>query len=369
MPLLLSEITHEFETHIPLSLQDKWDKSGLQIGSPSQKISRVLFALDLCHEVVAHAVKKKCQLIVSHHPLNLTGFQRIDLDTYEGKIIQDSMKHRIALYAAHTNHDRSQYSLARQVVADLGLTKIKPIREEAQSPYCKVVVYVPHTHTHKVLEALFAGGAGQIGDYGECSFRVEGVGTFKGGQSTHPFLGAPGVREEVIEDRLEVIAARAKLKSAIVHMLKAHPYEEVAYDIIDLENNPGNLGMGMYGEFPKPVLMASLIPIIKKYFGNQNIQFIGKANQKISSVGFCNGSGASLLSDIIRKKIDLFITGDVKYHSAIDALRSGVNVVDVGHFESEIASADLLKKLFGQWFGKKLELHSYHQLKSPFQKK
>lgn len=367
MALLLKEIISRFEQEIPLAYQEPWDRSGLQIGSLKEKIKTVLFAYDACHEVVRHAVRKKANLIVTHHPLQLKDYKNIDLDTYEGETIRLAVQHNIAIYSAHTNHDSSPYSLNRYFAKKLGLIDVKPLVPSTTRPFLKLIVFVPKTHTSKVLEALFSAGAGHIGRYSSCSFRTTGIGTFKGDKTTSPFLGEPEKLEEADEERVEVILPRDSLSRVVKEMLKAHPYEEVAYDIVPLENTYPHTGSGLVGKLSKTVSMTDLIPVIKKIWGIKNARLSGNLKQKIQTIALCTGSGASLLDKAVNAGADLFITGDVKYHAGIAALRNDVCLLDIGHFYSEIASVSLLKNIFQKLFASGLQLIHYQKLKDVFQ--
>lgn len=367
MALLLKEIISRFEQEISLAYQELWDRSGLQVGSLKEKIKTVLFAYDASHEVVRHAVRKKANLVVTHHPLQLKDYKNIDLDTYEGETIRLAVQNNFAIYSAHTSHDSSPFSLNRHFAKKLGLTDLRPLVPLASRPFLKLIVFVPKTHTNKVLDALFSAGAGHIGRYSSCSFRTTGTGTFKGDKTTSPFLGEPEKLEEAMEERVEVILPRNSLSPVINEMLKAHPYEEVAYDIVPLENPYPNIGSGLVGKLSKTVEMHRLIPIIKKIWGIQRARLSGRLNQKIQTIALCTGSGASLLDKAVSSGADLFITGDVKYHAGVVALRNDICLLDIGHFYSEIASVSLLKNIFQRLFGNELKLLDYRALKDVFQ--
>lgn len=366
MTLPLSDIIKKFENEIPLSLQEKWDKSGLQTGTRTQKISKVLFALDVCHEVIKEAVRQKANLIVCHHPLKLGGWNTLDLDTYEGQIVRQAILNDIAIYCSHTNHDSSQYSLNRHYAKKIGLSDLQTIRPIETPPYYKLVVFVPVEHTDRVLKAIFQAGGGGIGNYSSCSFRSGGLGTFKGDDKTNPFIGKPGILEVVEENRVEVLVERTRINEVVYHMIKAHPYEEVAYDIIESRNTFSDLGLGVMGKLEKPKKLKNIVPELKKIFKVKNLKVAGDLNREIATVGLCTGSGSSLLPDVVKKGIDLFITGDIKYHTAVDVRRMDFCVIDPGHFYSEISSVSLLKTLFAEWFGGKLALSEYKKLKDPF---
>lgn len=366
MPVLLSDIIKQFEGKIPLSYQEEWDTGGLQVGSRSGKVTRVLFAYDPCHEVVREAVKKKAELIVTHHPLRMKPWKNLDLDSYDGKTVEEAIRNGIAIYSAHTSHDSSPHSLNRHYAKELGLRNLKPLKPQTDSPFCKLAVFVPATHTQKVMDALFKAGAGHIGNYSSCSFRTEGTGTFKGEKGTKPFLGKPGVLEEAAETRVEVIFEKNSLSRVLGEMLAAHPYEEVAYDVYPLGNQRTEIGSGIKGELKKAIKLDVLVHKVKELFDVKSLRLTGDVDKSIQTVALCTGSGTSLLGEVIAQKIDLFITGDVKYHYAVDALRNNVALIDVGHFQSEIKSVSLLRDLFKSLFGSKLELMEYTKLKDPF---
>ncbi|MDO8518811.1 MAG: Nif3-like dinuclear metal center hexameric protein [Deltaproteobacteria bacterium] len=363
--MILGDIIKQFEEKIPLSLQEEWDTGGLQVGSRQAKVSRVLFAYDPCHEVVRHAARQKAQLIVTHHPLRMKPWKNLDLDSYDGKTVEEAIRSGIAIYSAHTSHDSSPHSLNRHYASELGLKNCKPLRPQTETPYVKLAVFVPVAQTKKVMEALFAAGAGHIGDYSSCSFRTEGTGTFKGEEGTNPFLGKPGVLEEAKENRVEVVLDKKDLPQVISAMIAAHPYEEVAYDILPLGNQRNDIGSGIKGELEKSVKLGSLVKKVKEIFEVSSLRLTGDPEKSIRTVALCTGSGTSLLQDVVAQKMDLFITGDVKYHYAVEALRSNVALIDVGHFHSEIKSVTLLRDLFKELFGAKLELIEYKELRDP----
>jgi dinuclear metal center YbgI/SA1388 family protein len=362
----LKDIISRFEDRIPLAWQDSWDRSGLQVGDSEQPITRVLFAYDICKEVIRHAIKTKAQLIVSHHPFRLKADVVINTQSYEGKVIRDCLKNGIALYAAHTNHDASTESLNRTYLAKLGVQKIKPIVPAIVS-LTKLAVMVPARHTQAVLSALFKAGAGGIGNYTECSFRSQGVGTFKGNDASKPAIGRKNRREHVTEDKVEVLVRAEHLKRVVDSLLLAHPYEEVAYDLVPLNNKRADIGSGAWGVHPKAFSTSELIKKLNALFNITSLRWVDGQKNRHQRIGICTGSGASLIPEAIRAKLDVFITGDIKYHQAIDAKRADLALADIGHFASEIASAPALQKIFQELFGKTLAISTYSGLKDPFE--
>lgn len=361
----LHDIITAFEKKIPLSLQEDWDHSGLNLGSLNANVTGVFFSYDVCLESIAAAKKKKCQLIVSHHPFRMRADVKLDLDSYEGRLISECVKNGISLYSAHTNHDASEHSLNFYYLKKLGLTKIRPLKPVIEELY-KLAVFVPRQNTAQVMNALFEAGAGGIGPYSECSFRVIGIGTFKGDETTRPAIGKKNVRESVDEERLEMIVPAAKLPGVIKALLAIHPYEEVAYDLYKQTKTRNDLGLGAYGDFVKPAAQNDVIKKLKSLFRTDRIRFVTNGQKTFRRIGICTGSGASLMAKAKSAGCDLFVTGDVKYHQAIEAKRDDLAVADVGHFYSEIDSVRILMSLFLDLFGKKLGLHIYTGLKDAF---
>lgn len=362
----LKDLTTKLEQRLPLALQEKWDHCGLNLGDPEQSVTSVLFSYDICREVIAYAKKKKHQLIISHHPFRMSAKVNLRLDEYEGQLIRDCIKQDIALYSCHTNHDASRDSLNFYYLNKLGATNLKPLSTLSNQLY-KLAVYTPQAHSKTVLNALFGAGAGSIGAYDECSFKVSGTGSFRGDDSTHPAIGQKGRREEVLEDKLEVIVANYQLKSVLAALFKSHPYEEVAYDLIPIENKITNLGLGAYGELKKNCTLPELAAKIKRVFEVKNIRLVNASSNKISRIGICTGSGSSLLDLAIKLKLDAFLTGDVKYHQAIEAKRHDVNLIDMGHFHSEKHSVHVLRTILQELFGPSLRSEIYPNLKDAFE--
>lgn len=361
----LSEILFQFEQRIPLNLQENWDRCGLQVGSLNQDVSKILFSIDICHEVIQFAVKNKIDFIVTHHPLSMSDYKNINLDTYEGQMIKTAIKNNIAIYSSHTNHDRSLESLSRYYAKELHLNSVTPI-EKANELYSKLIIFTPQSHTEILMEALFAAGAGKIGNYTKASYRHLGIGTFLPGEGANPFAGQKNKFEEVIEERLEVIFPSEIQKNILDTISKVHPYETPAFDIYQLQNEiDSELGVGAMGNLAKPISFGKILPKLKKLFKVSKARIVGNDHQLISKIAICNGSGAGYIPQVIKNEVDLFITGDMKYHYAIDAARQNLCIFDPGHFYSEVYSQTLLKDIFQDLFGKKLKYLEYSQLEDP----
>lgn len=362
----LSQITKAFEERIPLSLQEPWDQCGLSLGHPAADVKSVLFSFDLTPKAIEHAKKNKQNLIVTHHPFQLKGQAQIRFDSYTGQMIAECAKHNIAVYCSHTNHDASRDSLNFHYLKKLGVKDATALKANVQKLY-KLVVFVPHKEVDAVMNALFAADAGKIGAYGECSFRSEGQGTFKGDDSTNPNYGQKGIRETVAEQKIETIVPQHLLAKVIQKMIKAHPYEEVAYDVYALENQSFYTGIGAIGTLPKALSKKELTLALQKLFKLKTLRFIDGGHKTFKRVAICTGSGTSLMKDALKQKADVFLTGDIKYHQATEAQVKKLSMVDLGHFHSEIDSMKVLKNIFSELFNKDLKLEVYNKHQDPFE--
>jgi dinuclear metal center YbgI/SA1388 family protein len=258
-----------------------------------------------------------------------------------------AVRGNVAILAAHTNLDRAGNGLNDWLAARLDLSDCQPLATTAGS-LSKLVVFVPEDHAERVAEALFAGGAGTVGRYDRCSFRVGGTGTFRPGHGTEPFTGSIGNDSAVKEIRLETIVPAEALHRVISRMLKAHPYEEVAYDLIPLANRRGDVGLGRIGRLPQPLPLAAFARLVGERLATATLRYCGDPEQLIAKVAVCGGSGMSLLAEAARQGADVLVTGDVKYHEARSAEAKGVALVDAGHFATEHLAVSALKEVLQQ---------------------
>lgn len=362
----LSHITQKFEKHIPLALQESWDQCGLQLGDPNAEIKSILFAYDVCKETITAAKKNKCQLIVTHHPFRMKGSVAVRLDTYDGKLIEACIKNNIALYCSHTNHDNSHESANVRILKELGLKNIQPL-QPASIKLFVLTVGTPIAHAEQVKEALFAAGAGALGNYSECSFSTQGTGTFKGNECANPAIGKKLIRETVKEEKIEVLVKESDLKYVLTKMKEAHPYEEVAYGIYQIENKMTSQGAGACGIAENAIKKDALLAQLKNSFKISSVRFVNSPKTKYKKIAICTGSGTQYLDAVIAQGADLFITGDVKYHQAIHAKRHDLALADVGHFHSEQVSVEILKEIFQKIFGKRLNYFVFKGLRDPFE--
>jgi dinuclear metal center YbgI/SA1388 family protein len=344
----IAEIISVLENTAPLSLQETYDNAGLLTGMHQWECSGVLCTLDATEEVVKEAIQKKCNLIVAHHPIIFGGLKKINGKNYVEKAIITAIKNDIAIYAIHTNLDNVHNGVNKVIADKLGLIN-QQILLPKENQLKKIFTFVPVAHIDKVRDAVFNTGAGQIGNYSECSFNVEGTGTFKAMDGANPFVGDVGSRHYEPEVKVEVIFPAYLESKVLSALIKAHPYEEVAYDIVPLGNTYKNIGSGMIGDLPQPISETVFLQQIKTIFGLKAIRHTSLTGKPVKKVAACGGAGSFLISKALNAGADFYITADVKYHEFFDANNRMV-IADIGHYESEQFTIGLLAELLEQNF-------------------
>jgi dinuclear metal center YbgI/SA1388 family protein len=328
--LTVADFAAYLNTFAPLSLAAEWDNVGLLLGDSASPVTRVMTCLTITPEVVVEAIEHDVQLIVSHHPVLFKAVKKLTTHSAEGLLLLPLLKHNIAVYSPHTAFDNCIGGINDGLAARLGLTHIRPLRPRPAGKAFKLVVFVPVAALSQVSEAVFAAGAGVIGAYRECSFRSPGTGTFFGTESTNPAVGQKGVREEVAEERLEVVVPEGKISAVVSAMRAAHPYEEVAFDIYPLHTLP-NGGEGRIGELAEAVSLRELAAKLPRDI----LQVVGSPEARISRVAVACGAAGEYLSDAIRAGADAFVTGELRFHDGLTAQAAGVAVLVPGHYATE----------------------------------
>lgn len=329
----IREITAVLEAWAPRSLQESYDNSGLQLGDPDQEVSAALVCLEVTEAVVAEAVTKDCQLIISHHPLIFKGLKSLAGKGHVERTLLAALRNDIALYCIHTNLDNVITGVNSAIADRLQLVQRRVLAPRPDS-LLKLVVFVPHAHVEAVRDAVFAAGGGHVGDYDECSFGAEGQGTFRPGAGTDPFVGTIGERRTEPETRLEFLLPSAWSGPVVRAMREAHPYEEVAHDLIPLRNLHQGIGSGLVGELEAPVGEEELLQRLKREFRLAVVRHSPLRGRKVARVALCGGSGAFLIPAAKAAGADIFITGDVKYHDFFEA-DGDLVIADIGHYGSE----------------------------------
>jgi dinuclear metal center YbgI/SA1388 family protein len=287
------------------------------------------------------AAGKKASLVVSHHPIFFRGVKQL---TARGP---DAAVYRLAragaaLYSPHTSFDGSDRGINQQWADRLGLVDVEPLRPASQTNVVKFVVFTPESDVGAVLEAVFKAGAGRIGDYGECSYRVLGKGTFRGDAGTNPTIGTPGVREEVEEYRLEFVAPTGKIAEVTAAMRSAHSYEEPAFEVHDLHSVAGTVGGGRIGNLKSAASLSELAANAGRAVNASSVEFVGDARKPCTRIAFGCGAGASFLDDAKRLGADALLVGEASFHDLLKADALGVGLVLVGHFASERFAVETL---------------------------
>lgn len=336
----IKEIIAQLEKLAPSSYQESYDNAGLIVGSAQEDVTGILFSLDTTEAVVQEAIEKGCNLILAHHPIVFKGLKRLNGNHYVERTVIKAIKNDIAIYAIHTNLDHVPHGVNWKIAEKLGLNNVKVLSPKKQL-LNKLTFFVPVAHTQTTLEALFKEGAGQIGKYEHCSFSTEGTGTFKPSPDASPTIGQPGKDEKVKEDRVEIMFP-SYIQSSVLKTLKAnHPYEEVAYYLQSLENENQEVGAGAVGELPEAISAEAFLSLLKNEMQTGVIKYTAPLDKKIQRVAVCGGAGSFLLSDAISAQADVFVTADYKYHEFFDA-DNRIMICDIGHFESEVFTKDLL---------------------------
>jgi dinuclear metal center YbgI/SA1388 family protein len=346
----LKEICSYLESVVPLSFQEDYDNSGLQLGLPDKEISSAMVALDVTEEVLEEAVNAGCNLIISHHPLIFYGIKRITGGSFTERILIKAIKEDIAIYSLHTNLDSINFGVSRKMAEKLNLQNIK-ILMPLKGRLLKLVTFIPESHLDKVQDAIFEAGAGTIGNYDRCGFITAGTGSFRGGENSNPFVGETGKIHFEKEIRFETVLFSHLKEKVIKVLLSSHPYEEVAYDIYPLENENNEVGLGCVGEFSDKMSEGDLLKLVSSVFDAKSVRYSKPAGKTVKKIALCGGSGSALLNVAISTGAQAFITSDIKYHNFFDS-ENKILLVDIGHFESEKFTTEILYSLIIKKFPK-----------------
>lgn len=346
--MTIGEITGYLDSIAPPALQESYDNAGLLVGNSAAEATGALLALDVTEAVVQDAMDKGVNLVVAHHPIIFGGLKRLTGTTYVERTVQLAIKNDVAIYAAHTNLDNVHRGVNARICEKLGLQDTQ-ILVPKKGLLKKLFTFAPHDQAGAIRDALFASGAGHIGEYDACSFNTPGTGTFRGSEATSPYVGQRGQLHEEPETKIEVIFP-AWLEWQVVKALKEnHPYEEVAYDVVSLDNAYGRVGSGMIGTLAEAMDEMSFLKHLKKSMQTDCVRYTSLRNKPVQKVAVCGGAGSFLLPNAIRTGADVFVTGDFKYHQFFDA-DGKVVIADIGHYESEQFTMHLMHDLLQEKF-------------------
>ena len=347
--MTIAEITSAIEAFAPLALQEDYDNCGLQVGDRLAECSGALLCVDVTPAIVDEAVSRGCNLVISHHPLIFKGLKRLTGGSQVEQAVMKAIKAGVAIYSCHTAVDNATNGVSWEMARRLNVVGAKTL-EPQQGKLLKLSVMVPDAHCGAVKEAMFNAGAGSIGDYDCCSFSVQGDGSFRALSGANPYVGQVGEVHYEPETRIDVVLPRWLRGKVERAMINAHPYEEPAYEFIAMENVAKNLGSGVVGELPQPMGLSQFIRQIKAAFDSPIVRCnTANANQSVSKIAMCGGSGAFLIRNAISQGAQVYITSDVKYHDFVD-YKNDIIIIDIGHFESEQCTKDVFYRVIQEKF-------------------
>ncbi|MBK7379745.1 MAG: Nif3-like dinuclear metal center hexameric protein [Ignavibacteriales bacterium] len=362
-----AELFKHIESWAPKEIAWQNDNVGLQVGSSKSKIKNILLSLDLIEDVIKEALAQKCNLIITHHPLLFHPLKKIAIDNDStSQLVQQLLTHKITLYSAHTNLDYTKDGVSFQLAKQLELKNIKFL-EPFNADQIKVVIFIPPNFVEKVSAEIFKTGAGTIGEYNNCSFRLNGEGTFIGSNKSSPVVGLKGKLERVEEVRIEIISDKWNLKNIIEAIKKNHPYEEPAFDIYPIENENKKYGAGSIGFLEKPMSEKDFLKYVSKKLSVKDFRFTAGNKKAINRVAVCGGSGSDLIKSAMKLGADAFITADVRYHTFHEANKKML-LIDAGHYETEIfVLHELQKRITQNIFDKGIKIFQNKRTTNPIE--
>jgi dinuclear metal center YbgI/SA1388 family protein len=344
----LKDIINTLEAFAPPAWQESYDNSGLLTGNGDMEISKALLCLDSTEEVLDEAISKGCNLVIAHHPIVFSGLKRFNGNSYIERVIIKALKNDIAIYAMHTNLDNVRKGVNAKIAEKLGLvnTRILTPKRLVQK---KLITFVPIDDAEKVRQAMFDAGAGHIGNYSETSFNMEGYGTFKAEAGANPTVGEVGERHKEKELRVETIFPSYMERQIVQALIAVHPYEEVAYDVVPMDNVNDLVGAGMVGDLETEMMEKNFLLFIKDKLKAEEVRYTALLNKPVKKVAVCGGSGSFLLNDAIKAGADVFITADFKYHQFFDA-ENRIVIADIGHYETEQFTPEIFHSILTEKF-------------------
>lgn len=333
------------DTHVPFSSAESWDNVGLLIGDETQEVNGILTTLDCTEAIVRQAIDKNINTIISHHPLIFNGVKSLPHDGY-GKIIRLLIQHDINLIAMHTNLDVNPKGVNYMLADKLQLQNVRIINNNQQS-YYKVQTYIPKEDVAQFKDKLSEAGIAQQGNYEYCFFESEGQGQFKPVENANPHIGEIGKIEYVDEIKVEFMIKdhQQELVEQLIH--KHHPYETPVYDIM-LMTQTSEYGLGVMGELPQSMTNEAFAKHAKQALAIPSVRYVGKSDATINKVAIVGGAGIGYEQAAMQQGADIFVTGDIKHHNALDAEVEGINLLDINHY-SEYVMKEGLKHLLQQW--------------------
>ena len=342
----VKDITKIIEEFAPLAYQESYDNSGLIVGNNNDEVTGVLISLDCVEAILDEALATNCNMVIAHHPIVFSGLKKLNGNNYIERTVIKAIKSGIAIYAVHTNLDNVKNGVSFKIAEKIGLKNCQ-ILDPKQALLSKIITYCPVDKAAEVRDAMFKAGAGNIANYEACSFNSEGVGTYKARVGATPYVGAVDQFHQEQETKIEIIVPNHKISTVVHHLIEAHPYEEVAYDLLALTNKHQEVGSGVVGELPVAEDELEFLNRIKIDLKTDGIRYTNLRNKKVKKVAICGGSGSFLLNKAVQEEADVFITGDFKYHQFFDADNQLV-IADIGHYESEQFTSELIYEILNE---------------------
>lgn len=344
--MLVKDVIAAIESFAPAGLAYSWDRMGLATGAPDQPVKKVLATLTVTGDALKAAKRAKADMIVAHHPLIWDPLRSLRSDDAQARLCMAVASAGIACYSAHTNLDVAPGGVNDILFAKLGLTDRAPLFPVEHTSMVKLVAFVPELHLPPIRDAVSQAGAGIIGNYTHCGFSAPGTGTFRPSDEANPFVGGRGILNEEPERRFETLVPKEKLPAVLAALIEAHPYEEPAYDVYPLEAPRSDHSLGLIGALPEKTPLKAFARQVCKALEIDHVRFTGAPGTPVQTVALMGGAGGGS-TPRVPAGVDVFVTGDVKYHEAVDAQERGLNIVDAGHHGTE--------KLIVPWFAKHLK--------------
>ncbi|MBY0525858.1 MAG: Nif3-like dinuclear metal center hexameric protein [Gemmataceae bacterium] len=349
MPTVANFIEY-LERFAPNHLAADWDNVGLLLGDRAADVQRVMTCLTVTPDSAGEAVEAGAHLIVTHHPILFRGAKRLTTANPEGRTVLSLVKAGVSVYSPHTAFDNTKDGINEILAQRLGLTDVVPLQRRDGPKQCKVVVFVPVKDLGRVSDAMFAAGAGHIGEYSECSFRLPGTGTFFGSDASNPVVGQKGKREEADEVRLEVVCPENLVEAVVAAVRRSHSYEEPAFDVYPLRPLRSSLGDGRIGKLPQPTPLAEMARLVKNQLGAGAVQFVGDGARPVKRLAILCGAGGEMLMDAVRSPADTLLTGELRFHDYLTAQALGLSLILPGHYATERCGVEELAGRLQQQF-------------------
>lgn len=351
----LSVIINELDRQFPLILQESYDNSGLQTGNPSDEISGILLGVDCTLKMIDAALRCGCNLLITHHPLLFSPVKKITSETLNGKKLLKLCQNGLNLLSLHTNVDSATGGINDFLAAIFSPVSVSPLLQSGEKLY-KIVTFVPETHLKQVQDSLCSTGAAVCGNYDQCFFLGSGTGTFRPLSGSDPFIGSQGIFEKVSEIRLECICRQRFLGKSISEMLKAHPYEEPAYDIICLENRQSSDGIGRILNLKTEITAIEAADILSACGYTPVVHGCARTGK----IAVCSGScGSDIVRSVLSKKAEILVTGEIRHHDLSDLVEQGVSVIELTHYGSELCFEKIMEKSLHSFFQGKVFCYSH----------